>query len=60
MLKNLTVQVFLAALLGITLALLYQSLIPDGSAGLSETIVFLKSAFLALLKMLIAPMIFSH
>jgi len=58
MLKNLTVQVFLAALLGITLALLYQSLLPDGSAGLSETIAFLKSAFLALLKMLIAPMIF--
>ena len=58
MLKNLTFQVFLAALLGICLATTYQSLLPDGNPVIGDIIVFLKAAFLALLKMLIAPMIF--
>ncbi|MBT4492911.1 MAG: dicarboxylate/amino acid:cation symporter [Gammaproteobacteria bacterium] len=58
MLKNLTVQVFLAAALGILLATIYQSITPEGIPSVVETITFLKKAFLALLKMLIAPMIF--
>ena len=58
MLKNLPVQVSLAALLGIVLAMPYQALIPEGNASVADTVAFLKSAFLALLKMLIAPMIF--
>ena len=58
LLKNLTIQVFLAALLGIVLAMTYQALIPEGNPFVADTVTFLKTAFLALLKMLIAPMIF--
>ena len=58
MLRNLTFQVFLAAVVAVVAALVYQTLSPDGSAFVGETIGFLKNAFLALLKMLIAPMIF--
>ena len=58
LLKNLTFQVFLAALLAISLATAYQSLLPEGNTVIGDTINFLKSTFLALLKMLIAPMIF--
>lgn len=58
MFKNLTVQVFIAAAAGIALALVYQSAVPEGLPPVMETITFLKKAFLALLKMLIAPMIF--
>lgn len=56
--KHLTLQVFFAAFAGIVLALVYQSAAPEGIANIDESISFLKSAFLALLKMLIAPMIF--
>ena len=58
MLKNLTFQVFLAATLGIFLALAYDAFVPDGSGTWIELIALTKSTFLALLKMLIAPMIF--
>ena len=58
LLRNLTFQVFLAAIAGVCLALLYQSLVPDGAVAVSDSIEFLKKSFLALLKMLIAPMIF--
>lgn len=58
MLKNLTLQVFFAAAVGVALAMVYQSVAPDGTAIVEDTITLLKSAFLALLKMLIAPMIF--
>ena len=58
MLKNLTVQVLLAAIMGVLLGLLYNYLTPQGIASITDTILFLKQAFLTLLKMLIAPMIF--
>lgn len=58
LLKNLTFQVFVAAAAGILIALFYQSIMPEGAVAVSDTIEFLKKAFLALLKMLIAPMIF--
>ena len=38
--------------------MIYQYLIPEGNPVVADTITLLKSAFLALLKMLIAPMIF--
>ena len=58
MLNNLTFQVFIAATLGIVLALGYQLIEPDGIEMVDNSISLLKGAFLALLKMLIAPMIF--
>ena len=58
MLKNLTLQVFLAAIAGIVLAMAYQASVPAGAPLVDDTIMLLKQAFLALLKMLIAPMIF--
>lgn len=58
MLRNLTFQVFLAAVVAVVLALVYQTVKPDGVALIDDSIVFVKSAFLSLLKMLIAPMIF--
>ncbi|MBT3626180.1 MAG: dicarboxylate/amino acid:cation symporter [Gammaproteobacteria bacterium] len=58
MLNNLTLQVFIAATLGVLLALGYQLIEPNGIVMVDNTISLLKSGFLALLKMLIAPMIF--
>ena len=58
MLKNLTFQVFIAAILGIVLALGYQEIEPNGIAMIDNSVSLLKGTFLALLKMLIAPMIF--
>ena len=58
MLKNLTFQVFIAAILGIVLALGYQVIEPNGIAMIDNSVSLLKGTFLALLKMLIAPMIF--
>lgn len=58
MLKNLTFQVFLAAVIGVLAALTYEIVAPDGVAKVDEVTLFLKSAFISLLKMLIAPMIF--
>ena len=57
MIKNLTVQVLVAAALAVLLANLFgSSLDPNGL--LMEGIIFLKTSFLSALKMLIAPMIF--
>lgn len=58
LLKNLTFQVFAATALGILAALLYQSVLPSGAESVSDLIALLKNTFLALLRMLIAPMIF--
>jgi len=58
LLNNLTLQVFIAATLGVLLALGYQLIEPNGIVMVDNTISLLKSGFLALLKMLIAPMIF--
>jgi Na+/H+-dicarboxylate symporter len=58
LLKNLTFQVFIAAILGIVLALGYQEIEPNGIAMIDNSVSLLKGTFLALLKMLIAPMIF--
>ena len=58
MLKNLTFQVFIAAILGIVMALGYQVIEPNGIAMIDNSVSLLKGTFLALLKMLIAPMIF--
>ena len=58
MLNNLTFQVFIAATLGIVLALGYQEIEPNGIAMIDNSVSLLKGTFLALLKMLIAPMIF--
>ena len=58
MLNNLTLQVFIAATLGVLLALGYQLIEPNGIVMVDNTISLLKSGFLALRKMLIAPMIF--
>jgi Na+/H+-dicarboxylate symporter len=58
LLNNLTFQVFIAATLGIVLALGYQLIEPNGIELVDNSISLLKGAFLALLKMLIAPMIF--
>ena len=58
MLKNLTFQVFIAATFGIVLALGYQVIEPNGVDMVDNSISLLKGTFLALLKMLIAPMIF--
>lgn len=54
--KNLTFQVFVAAVLAVLVASLVAPIADDGM--LAQTIGFLKSTFLAALKMLIAPMIF--
>lgn len=54
--KNLTFQVFVAAVLAVLIANLVAPIAADGL--LAQTIGFLKSTFLAALKMLIAPMIF--
>lgn len=58
MLNNLTLQVFIAATLGIVLALGYQLIEPNGIEMVDNSVSLIKDAFLALLKMLIAPMIF--
>lgn len=58
MLNNLTLQVFIAATLGIVLALGYQLIEPNGIEMVDNSVSLIKGAFLALLKMLIAPMIF--
>ena len=38
--------------------MVYESLVPEGSVAVVEIVTFLKKTFLAMLKMLIAPMIF--
>ena len=58
MFRNLTFQVFLAAVTAVVMALVYQTLSPGDFALVDDGIGFLKDAFLALLRMLIAPMIF--
>lgn len=58
MLKNLTFQVFLAALAGVVLALAYANFFPGETGAWTEFIALAKTTFLSLLKMLIAPMIF--
>ena len=58
MLNNLTLQVLIAATLGVVLAFGYQLIEPNGIEMVDNSVSLLKSAFLALLKMLIAPMIF--
>ncbi|MBO7007373.1 MAG: dicarboxylate/amino acid:cation symporter [Pseudomonadales bacterium] len=58
MLRNLTFQVFLAAVVAVVLAHIYQTIAPEGPGFIEDTIALLKNAFLSLLKMLIAPMIF--
>jgi Na+/H+-dicarboxylate symporter len=58
LLKNLTFQVFIAAILGVVMALVYQVIEPNGIAMIDNSVSLLKGTFLALLKMLIAPMIF--
>ena len=55
--KNLTFQVFVAALLGVGCASLIGTPLAADSL-LAETILLLKSTFLSALRMLIAPMIF--
>lgn len=56
-LKNLTVQVFIGALLGFFSALIYQETAMP-SETVTELVGFLKTTFISLLRMLIAPMIF--
>ncbi|MGI9323026.1 MAG: dicarboxylate/amino acid:cation symporter [Pseudomonadales bacterium] len=56
-LRNITVQVFLAALLAVALGIFYLSL-GVSLDWVDNAVGFLKTGFLALLKMLIAPMIF--
>lgn len=56
-LKNLTFQVFIAALLGIGLASFMNTPLPEDGL-LAETIQLVKTSFLSALRMLIAPMIF--
>ena len=58
LLKNMTFQVFAAAVLSVAGALIYQTVAGDDAADSLAFILLLKTAFLALLKMLIAPMIF--
>lgn len=48
----------MAAVLGVVLAMTYQVIDPNGNMLINDSIVFFKQSFLALLKMLIAPMIF--
>lgn len=55
--KNLTFQVFIAALLGVGCASLIGAPVAADSL-LAETVLLIKSTFLSALKMLIAPMIF--
>ena len=57
MARNLTLQVFIAAALGILAAWLLKDLMAD-LVWVTDIISFLKVTFLSLLKMLIAPMIF--
>ena len=57
LLKNLTFQVFIAALLGILLGMGYLSLGLE-SVTVTDGMTFLKTAFLSLLRMLIGPMVF--
>ena len=59
MLKNLTVQVAIAAVIGIGSALFFSSagLLTEQNA-FYESILLIKSVFLAALRMLIAPLIF--
>ena len=58
MLKNLTFLVFIAAVAGVLMALAYEATGPYETLLITDSIALLKKAFLALLKMLIAPMIF--
>ncbi len=59
LLKNLTFQVFLGALVGILLALgLENTTQVDPGSFIGDTVQMIKSVFLAALRMLIAPMIF--
>ena len=59
MFKNLTVQVLLAAHYGSFARGSFDNyLTPQSIASITDTILFLKQAFLTLLKMLIALMIF--
>ena len=57
--KNLTFQVFLAALLGIGLGMTFDEVLlsPQGST-FYEVILLIKTVFLSALRMLIAPLIF--
>ena len=57
MYRNLTVQVFFAGILGLALGYYFESVF-ESPAALQEGILFLKDSFLAILRMLIAPMIF--
>lgn len=56
--RYLTLQVLIAAVLGVVLATVYDAWPGGRIAPVDDTINLLKSAFIALLKMLIAPMIF--
>ena len=57
MIRNLTFQVFLAGLLGLTLGYYFET--TGGTPRVIEDgIIFLKDSFLAILRMLIGPMIF--
>ena len=57
MIRNLTFQVFLAGLVGLTLGYYFETM--GGSPPMIEGgIIFLKDSFLAILRMLIGPMIF--
>ncbi len=57
--QNLTLQVLVAAILGVVAALSYEAINPAlDTTTVNDVISFLKTSFIALLKMLIAPMIF--
>ena len=57
MIRNLTLQVFLAGLLGLTFGYFFASA-SDAPALVDQVIIFLKDSFLAILRMLIGPLIF--
>lgn len=57
--RNLTLQVLVAAVLGVIGAMTYEAVNPAlDTTSVNDVIAFLKTSFIALLKMLIAPMIF--
>lgn len=57
--KNLTFQIFIGALLGVAVGLLFgDGALANPDSDAYQIILLLKSAFLSALKMLIAPMIF--
>ena len=57
--NTLTRYIVIGLLLGVVVGYAYHAYFPDGSAGFADTIGLLPTAFLRLIRMIIAPLVFS-